>query len=234
MLSVLIVLVFFLFVTIESSALIARYSGWRIGSVSLGYSFHNAILSLNRFLGFLIGPLIGYRVDTGMRADELLELAACSLILAAIGTSAIYYFWGNINESFCQVLQKIKSDGYKIHSFSSIRFGALNCRLPLKGTFIGSFFYSSAITTGLFVSVSFVLNLVAIYNFDYRGSILQLTGAVSGVGSLLLNFYTNPHLAVSEETGKAEDGYYSVFLGKIFGIAVVSPLLIIFIWALFR
>ena len=227
-------LTFFLFVTIESSALIARYAGWRIGSVSLGYSFHNAILSLNRFLGFLIGPLIGYRVDTGISVDELLTLAAYSLALAAVGTSAVYFFWGNINESFCQVLRKIKSNGYRIHSFSSIRFGMPGARSPLRGEFIGSFFYSSAITTGLFVSVSFVLNLIAIYHFDYRGSILQLTGAVSGVGSLLLNFYTNPHLAVSEESGKAEDGYYSVFLGKIFGISIVSPALIISIWALFR
>lgn len=234
MLSAVIVVIFFLFVTIESSALIARYAGWRIGSVSLGYSFHNAILSLNRFLGFLIGPLIGFRVDTGVSAHELLEITACSLLLAAIGTLAVYLYWGKISESFCQVLEKIKTSGYKIHSFSTIRLGGGKMISPLKGKLVGPFFYSSIVTTGLFVSVPFVLNLVAIYHFNYRGSILQLTGAVSGVGSLLLNFYTNPHLAVSEESGSADDGYYSVFLGKICGIAVFSPALVMAVWLIFR
>lgn len=230
----LIVVIFFLFVTVESSALIARYAGWRIGSVSLGYSFHNAILSLNRFLGFLIGPLIGFRVDTGMTAPQLLHLTAWSLMLAALGTSAVYLLWGTVNASFCQVLTRIKQNGYRIHSFSAVRLAGARGISPLKGKFIAAFFYSSAVTTGLFVSVSFVLNLVAIFHFDYRGSILQLTGVVSGIGSLLLNFYTNPHLAVSEESGQAEDGYFSVFLGKIFGIAIVSPALIAAVWLVFH
>ncbi|WP_225784957.1 hypothetical protein [Xenophilus sp. Marseille-Q4582] len=230
----LIVVIFFLFVTVESSALIARYAGWRIGSVSLGYSFHNAILSLNRFLGFLIGPLIGFRVDTGMGAAQLLQLTAWSLVLAALGTSAVYLFWGAVNASFCQVLGKIRQNGYRVHSFSAMRWTGTPGISPLKGRFVASFFYSSAVTTGLFVSVSFVLNLVAIYHFDYRGSILQLTGVVSGIGSLLLNFYTNPHLAVSEESGNADDGYFSVFLGKILGIAVVSPALIATVWLIFH
>lgn len=230
----LIVVIFFLFVTVESSALIARYAGWRIGSVSLGYSFHNAILSLNRFLGFLIGPLIGFRVDTGMTAAQLLHLTAWSLMLAALGTSAVYLLWGTVNASFCQVLTRIKQNGYRIHSFSAVRLAGAPGISPLKGKFIAAFFYSSAVTTGLFVSVSFVLNLVAIFHFDYRGSILQLTGVVSGIGSLLLNFYTNPHLAVSEESGQAEDGYFSVFLGKIFGIAIVSPALIAAVWLVFH
>jgi len=233
-LNIVIVVVFFLFVTIESSALIARYAGWKIGSVSLGYSFHNAILSLNRFLGFLIGPLIGFRVDTGAAPRELLELTACGLLFAAVGTSLVYLYWGMISESFCQVLQKIKTDGYKLHSFSAISFEKGRGISPLKGRLIPSFFYSSAITTGLFVSVSFVLNLIAIYHFNYRGSILQLTGAVSGIGSLLLNFYTNPHLAVAEEAGYANDGYHSVFAGKIFGVAVISPLLVLIVWGVFR
>lgn len=230
----LIVLVFFLFVTVESSALIARYAGWRIASVSLGYSFHNAILSLNRFLGFLIGPLIGFRVDTGLSAAHLLQLTAWSLALAALGTSVVHLFWGTVSDSFCQVLLKIKQNGYRVHSFSSVRLASAPGLSPLKGRLIASFFYSSAITTGLFVSVSFVLNLVAIYHFDYRGTILQLTGVVSGIGSLLLNFYTNPHLAMSEESGSADDGYYSVFLGKIFGIAVVSPALVGTVWLVFH
>lgn len=233
MLNALIVLVFCLFVTIESSALIARYSGWKINSVSLGYSFHNAILALNRFLGFLIGPLIGYKVDIGMSPDELVKITVLSLIFAALGTSAVFLCWGGIQNSFGNVLLGIKENGYGVRSFSRLSFGRGRLYSPLKGAFNAGFFYSSAVTTGLFVSVSFVLNLVAIYNFNYRGSILQLTGVVSGLGSLLLNFYTNPHLAVSEDTGHADDGYFSVFTGKIFGIVVISPVLIALVWLIF-
>ena len=204
-----------------------------MGSISLGYSFHNAILSLNRFLGFLIGPLIGFRVDTGMRVTDLLVLASYSLTLATIGTIAVFMCWGKIHVAFSDVLKRIKNDGYRLRSFSHIKFQGGNFYSPLRGSLIKSFFFSSAITTGLFVSVSFVLNLAAIYNFNYRGSILQLTGVVSGIGSLLLNFYTNPHLAVAEESNRADDGYFSVFMGKIVGIAVVSPVLIAIIWLLF-
>jgi len=234
MLDWMIIVVFALFVTVESTAMIARYAGWSIGSVSLGYSLHNAILALNRFLGFLIGPLIGFKVDHGLQSSELINLALKALVLATVGTSLVYVMWGAIQQSFSSVLHQIRKSGYSIQSFMRFKLHQSNPFSPLRGSLLTSFFLSSAITTGLYVSVAFVLNLVAIYNFSYRGSILQLTGVVTGIGSILLNFYTNPHLAVSEEKGCADDGYFSVFAGKIVGMALVAPVLMTVVWLLFR
>ncbi len=225
-----IVVVFFIFVTIESTAIIARYSGYIAGQISMGYSIHNAILSANRFFGFMIAPLIGFNVDRGMAASELYYLALICFLIGGMGQVLVLLSWGRFVHWLSCLLKTVKKNGYNFQAFISypkVLRGTTHCSSTFTWSFKKRFVIPSAITTSLFISVSFILNLVAIHYFDYRATVLQMTGVVSGIGSLLLNFYTNPSLAVLEDDDNAHTAFRSIFIGKLLGIFLISPMAIV-------
>jgi len=75
----------------------------------------------------------------------------------------------------------------------------------------------------------FLLNIIAIKVPAYSSTILQMATVVSGFGNLVLNFYTMPLLAVEESNKDAveiEDTHKAIFIGKIIGMLLVSPLIL--------
>lgn len=221
------IVVFIFFVTIESSATVARYAGYKRGSIAIGNSLHNAILSLNRFLGFLVGPIIGFMSDTGANKYDLLILGLTCSCLGAISVYVTYWKWREIASYFGRIISHVKKNGYNLKVIYSLSpFGSSASEEKVKG-FNHSYFWASLVTMGLVMPVPFVLNILAIEFIQYKATIIQFTGAVSGLGSLLLNFYTNPRLAVEEDRGAADECYRSIYIGKIFGLLVFSPMLIL-------
>ncbi|WP_158272838.1 hypothetical protein [Limnohabitans sp. T6-5] len=225
------------FIYIESLAILARYAGQISHERAMGYTMHNAILALNRFLGFMIGPLVGYLIEIGYDKHKLFYVAMFCSILGGFATllNALYSKYSL--ERFIDILNKIKKDGYKVLSFfSCITQSSRNKlddmqKIQLKMADFNLTF-SVAITTSLYYGVSFYLGLIAYSNLNYRGTILQMTGVVTGVGSLLLNFYTFPKLTEFENKGNALNGYGSIYLGKIVGLIIIQPAFVLIAYKL--
>jgi hypothetical protein len=190
-------------------------------------SAHNAVLSANRFLGFMIGPLLGILVDRGENREIMFYLALVSCGAGSIALAINLVLWNHIGQKFVQLIIAIQQHGYKLRVFfkaekeikTDIALDKRNLDIRLL--------LASIIITGFTLPVPFVVNNLALGYEEYRSSILQLTGLVSGTGSLILNFYANPHLAVMEQNNSLGSAYYSLHLGKILGLSILSPALII-------
>lgn len=216
-----------LFVYVESMAMHARRCGIISGHIAMGYTLHNSILSLNRFIGFAIGPAIGFLVESGFDKYWLVNLAFVLSfsggLVTIISAKKNSFAYGHFNSIF----KHISDNGYHITSFfrahkrsslgrHEITLNMSNIRLV----------FSCGVTTALYYGVSLYLGIVAYSNIEYRATIFQLTGLVTGLGSLLLNFYTFPLLAVLEKSEKCDVGYSDVFIGKILGLLIFQPILI--------
>lgn len=217
--------VFISFVLVESVALIARNAGHECQAHPIGMSLHNAVLSLNRFLGFMVGPLLGFLIDNGVDRLSVFSLGIISCVIGSIGLIISMQLWGGVVQRFCIVIRSVKKNGYSIGGWFA---GAdPDKKMHLDKTLSNkNLFYASMIITGLTLPVPFIINTLALGYFEYRSSILQLTGLVSGVGSLLLNFYANPQLAILEQRKNVGGAYFSLHLGKICGLGFISPSLI--------
>lgn len=213
-----------LFVYVESMAMHARRCGIMSGHVAMGYTLHNSILSLNRFIGFAIGPAIGFLVESGFEKRWLVNLAlALSIsggLVTIISAKKNSFAYGHFNGIF----RHISDNGYHITSFFRVhkRCSMGEHGIALKMSNI-SLVFSCGVTTALYYGVSLYLGIVAYSNIEYRATIFQLTGLVTGLGSLLLNFYTFPMLAVLEKSENRDVAYSDVFIGKILGLLILQP-----------
>lgn len=226
LLQVTIVIIYVAFVTIESVALIARSAGHWSNAHPLGMSLHNAILAANRFLGFFIGPLLGYLIDNGKDRHLIFEIGIISSLVASFGLIWSLIYWGSIGSFFSGFIESVKINGFTRQAIArAVFFG--NKTTPLDRSALNiHLLVASVVITGFILPVPFVINLLAINNPEYKSSILQMTGLISGLGSIILNFYANPHLAVLEQRNVVGIAYYSLHVGKIIGLMVISPLLI--------
>lgn len=225
----LLIFIYIFYVSFESFGLLARNGGYLSSSMSIGLAIQNQILSLNRFVGFLIAPMIGFYVDSGMTANDVYRLGVIGNFFSALSLVFVYHKWGLITASFSGLSKSIINNGYSIRTIFRFFFSSkassdqehkklkINYRYLLAQTF----------TTGLAMPSLFVLNILAIKNPNYTSTLLQMTTAISGLGNLLLNFYTIPLLAVDESRqNDVYSAYKSIFLGKVIGVFLLSPIVI--------
>lgn len=222
-----ITIIFVLYCTSESFANVPRHAGSKIKQFPLGLMLSNQVYSLNRFNGFLIAPLLGLYVDKGGGEENLKIFALAGCVLSAILLAILLKLWPVLVRVFVNILVGIELHGYSIRAFKEliharggIAYGFANRRIDLL------ILFSQSLATSLAMPTAFILNLLAIRLPEYQATLVQSATVISGMGSLVLNFYIYPKVALSETRGEPDGIYYSIMLGKIFGTGVVSSCII--------
>jgi len=227
--SIILVAIFSTYCFFESMSALARYSGFKIGALSMGVALQNQLLSLNRFIGFLIAPMIGFYADTigsgiGIAAIGLTGslIGACSLLIG-------YWKWNAISSMFASIGQSFLNNGYGLKSLGQSFYGWVLVKSPSQLIFKRNYFWAQFVTTGFAMPAVFAVNIIALSYDEYSATVLQLSSVISGLGNLLLNFYTYPNLAVVEnvEPEEADGCYKSIYIGKIAGLGIMAPAVIL-------
>lgn len=223
----LIIFLYSFYVGVESLSLFARYGGYLSKSLSIGLSLQNQILSLNRLLGFLIAPFVGFYADSGGSSQSILLIGIWGSALGSFLLIFFYRRWGGLTAFFSTIAKAFLRDGYSLNSFIAGATGQKSQVRSTKGKLKYNYFLAQLLTTGLAMPAIFVLNVLAVNYPMYATTLVQSSAFVSGAGNLILNFYTIPLLAV-EEARVSEDVeaiYRSIYLGKIYGMSIVCPLI---------
>lgn len=219
-------IIYIIYVSIESFGLIARYSGYHTGKVPIGLSLQNQVYSLNRLIGFFIAPMTGLVVDLGGTDSEIFILGMFGTFFGGIGLVFIFTQWSKLSGMFSCIINNISINGYSIRQLTKTNFKKIDGDIKFKLKF--NYFIAQVLTTGLAMPSVFVLNILAIKNPEFKATLLQMATLISGIGNLILNFYTMPLLAVSESNKKEETKciYMSIFWGKVTGMLLLAPIII--------
>lgn len=222
-----ITILFILYCSSESIANVARHAGSKTKQFPLGLMLSNQVYSLNRLNGFLIAPLLGLYVDKGGGEQELKAFALAGCIFSGIFLTVLLRLWPFLLRVCVNLLWGMAQHGFSIGAFrgllsvsDEIVYGFSNKRKDLL------ILFGQSVTTSLAMPTAFILNLLAIRLPEYQATLVQSATVISGVGNLVLNFYIFPRIALSETRGEPDSIYYSIMLGKIFGIGVLSTCII--------
>ena len=221
-----IIIIYSVYVAAESLSVCARYGGFLSKSMSVGLSIQNQILSLNRFLGFLIAPFVGFYADSGGSEQEIFYIGLFGSMSGGLALAFLYSRWDSLGTFFSKIVISFVSEGYNFRSLlRGAKFEKRQAKL-VQGRIIPNYFIAQLVTTGLAMPAIFVLNIFALKHPEYASTLLQSSAVVSGLGNLVLNFYTIPLLSVEEARGTKDiEGIYrSIFLGKFFGMTIICPL----------
>lgn len=220
--------IYVFYVAFESLGSIARFGGFKVGYISVGLSLQNQILSINRLLGFMIAPMVGFFADKGGTITEIFFIGTIGSLVGGVSLLVVYFNWSYFSGLFSAISSSLVENGYSLKSFfvASER-EYVDKKRPLSKIKL-NFFFAQMFTTGLAMPSVFLLNIIAIKVPAYAATFLQMTTVISGVGNLILNFYTAPLLSVEESTKErhdVEDTHKSIFLGKIMGMLILSPIM---------
>lgn len=223
--------IYVFYVAFESLGSLARFGGFKVGFISVGVSLQNQILSLNRLLGFLIAPMVGFYADKGGTSQEIFFIGFSGSLVGGLALVVVYFRWVFFANCFAKISNSLVVNGYSLRSFLLVPEGFSKVKRSKLQRIKLNFLLAQAFTTGLAMPSVFLLNIMAIKVPAYSSTFLQMTTVVSGVGNLVLNFYTAPLLSVEEsregEQG-IEDTHKSIFLGKVIGMLVISPIIMCF------
>jgi hypothetical protein len=224
-----IVFIYSFYVAAESLSIFARYGGFVSKSMSVGLSLQNQILSLNRLLGFLIAPFVGFYADSGGTAQEIFFIGLAGSAFGGFLLIFLYRWWGSLGAFFSNIAISFVREGYNLNA---LILGATSKKRqirPVHGKLKFNYFFAQLLTTGLAMPAIFVLNFIAVNYPVYASTLVQMGAVVSGVGNLILNFYTIPLLSVEEsrDSENIEEIYRSIYLGKIFGMLLICPLFMV-------
>lgn len=222
-------LVYVFYVSFESLASLARFGGFEVGYMSVGVSLQNQILSANRLLGFMIAPMIGFYADTGGTSEEIFWIGLVGGLVSGVALIVVYLNWSGLSQVFARITCSLVRHGYGIRAFWLSLRDPYSRTVRIRGKIKKKFLFAQLFTTGLAMPSVFLLNIIAIKIPGYSSTLLQMATVISGVGNLVLNFYTMPLLAVEESKKGAEeieDTHKSIFIGKIIGMLIFSPIIL--------
>jgi|TARA_R100000049_G_scaffold2593_2_gene5754 hypothetical protein len=221
---------FIIYASSESLANIARHAGSKTKHYSLGLMLSNQVYSVNRINGFLIAPLLGLYVDSG-GGEELLKLyAMIGCVASAVLLSGVFRVWPFLLRLGANLLSGIERNGFSFESVKGIisggREGLYDFASKDRDLIV---IFAQGLITSLAMPTAFILNILAIRYPAYQATLVQSATVISGAGNLLLNFYIVPKLALAETRGTPDGLYFSIMVGKIFGIGVMATCLILII-----
>lgn len=227
-LGLILILIFSSYTFFESLSVLARHSGFKIGALSMGVAIQNQVLSLNRFIGFLIAPMVGYYADTNGDTAGIASIGIIGSLVGAILLVFGYLSWIKITEFFASIGQSFLDNGYGIASIKKAFTNKVSIEFADRQSLKPNYFLAQLVTTGFAMPAVFAINIIALNHGSYSATILQLSSVISGLGNLVLNFYTYPLLAVAEnaDPGEADSCYRSIYIGKVVGLGAIAPAVI--------
>lgn len=212
----------------DQIGIIARASGCEANLISYGITLHNQIMSINRFGGFLLGPILGLLIIESKSTFSLLVAGFLGSFFGSLSLIVINYHKNWFVSKFVFSMTNAEKNGYKfikiVKDFSNRKIRGIKLHKNKKNRvliFMSMYIYT---LTGL----SFLLiNLLAVMWPAYSPVILQLTSLVSGLGNLIYNFKLMPKLS-DLDVQKRNGGHYSdVLLGKMYSQFIVTLFLFI-------
>lgn len=213
--------------TLELIASHARFAGKILGKNATGYSVQNATFTLTRFLNILLMPILGYLIDVGVNVQDYLLMVTTSLFGAGVMGGVVFYFRRNI---VCYYINVIKLFNSGKGLLSSI-FNAFNRNKKIEETFFTykiqpRFFILGLLIYTLYSIGVFSSYLAALKYPDYRLSISQMSGVVNALATILLTIKLDPMLSrVFDAPNSDGSEFFSILLGRIFGVLFLSPTL---------
>lgn len=192
-LSYLVILKFLIGLMLGLAAFVETFGAWArvIGSANrssaVGYSTHVRFGTVARFFILLAAPLLGFLVDRGASASDILEAG----ILASFTFMMLCWFLLS-NTAFRLVLAiffKVNPKLTKVNVIAPTSLRDTNTDLPVFYGAMASFFIS-------FIGI-IAINLVASIFFEHRAMIVQMSALISMTGTLLHVFVVDPRLAHS-------------------------------------
>lgn len=228
---------------IEYSSFFSRIAGIKTNKRLSGYSIQQAAFVFTRFFFIALMPAIGFIIDKGtakanyllmVHAALLTATAACLLSVAISGKIIIFNtkILNSLNPQgnlFNAIISSIKERSPTTTQSHSILRELKKIKNNKRCTSIA--LASCAVFTCYSIGV-FVAFYAALNFYEYRSSISQLSGIVNGLATVLLTFFVEPEIskAIDNEDDLAESLVYSILLGRLLGIALLSQIIIMLLW----
>lgn len=220
---------------IEVMSFIARISGVKENKRSLAYSLQNAIFMLTRFFTLALMPLLGFLIDQGINKNYYLIMVLSSLLGGALLASLAYILKEKNICVFSKVINNISNGSSvfkEILSFPIYFFKDKNPGKKIKVKYYKDIFLSSAIVFSIYSLSVFMVFYIALFFPDYRTMISQLSGVTNALATVLLTFFIEPKISRTIDnninTKSSVDMLFSLILGRVFGVGVISSIFILF------
>lgn len=215
---VIVSILFALAILFETLGVWFRLSGSLTKSASLGYSTHVRVATLGRFFILLAAPMMGYMIDTGIRASSFSLIGCLSMIFVLLSLLKFYNIrnFSYLFSAYDFMNNKKSSDGVILFNPKYI-----------KQSFSHSFIAGSCFSFILTASGVLVVNYLGTIYTDNRAMIVQMSALVTMAGTLVHSFYIDPRL--SHACDESADHAYSVIRDFLFG-RLVGAVMLVFIF----
>lgn len=222
---------------IEISSFLARYSGILIGKKTLAYALQNAVFMLTRFFTMALLPLLGLLIDIGVDKKHYLWMVSAAFAFSGVFGIVAIFFSQNIVNGFVKVLQQVELGRGLLLSLLKLpiyilrkdKVGLITSKPSLQYLLNSRIFWMSSLVFAIYALSVFMVFLVSLSFPEYRASISQLSGVTNALATVLLTFIIEPKisLAIDKDDDEALDMIFSLIIGRIFGVTVLSQLLVI-------
>lgn len=239
----------------SSVAYAVRIAGFREKRLAISFSLATTLLLISRLANLVQAPFLGLMVDEviisgghSWHMDMLESQFRLVIVFSAIGSllgfilvpTFITVFRRVIvlfseKRSMLKVLLLGMSVKGVIFFFSSIRFPKLSSfqRISLRNLPLG-FLLLNVLVTGVFTVGVLSTLLAGAYWPEYRTTILQLSGIINGIGTILFTLFVDPQCSrILDEglVGRYTDDdvcsmVYYLLLGKLLGTLILAQLLL--------
>ncbi|NAR82143.1 DUF2837 family protein [Acinetobacter haemolyticus] len=220
---------------IEVLSFMARIAGVKENKKSLAYSLQNAIFMLTRFFMMALLPVLGLLIDKGVSKGTYIFMVFCALLGASFFSFIVFLLRDKVIGAFSIIINNIakgRSIFKEIILFPYYFFKPIESsqRLKHKVVINTSIFISSSIVFCIYSLSVFMVFFIALFFPEYRTMISQLSGVTNAFATVLLTFIIEPNISrsidLNENTEQSENLLLSLVLGRIFGVGVISQLII--------
>lgn len=238
----LIILCFGIIHFLEYSSFLSRIAGVVSGAKVTSYTIQQTAFVMTRFFFVAMMPLIGFIVDSKIESDKYLIMIHLSLLLASFSYVLVIIFSKNIINYFYSVINRYQSGksvfnaiilGFFYKNKEYIDYSVVGViSFILKDKECRNLVFGSAIVFCCYSIGVFVSFFAALYFFEFRSSIGQLSGVINALATVLLTFYIEPKVsnAIDKNDFNAKEKICSLLVGRFFGVAILSQLIIFSLW----
>ncbi len=220
----------------ELNAIVARLTGFKFGSVMIGYSLQQSVYMVTRLLLMIMLPMIGFLLDTGISKDEFSIMAHLSLLFASIMGAICFFSSGMTIGYFRCVIERYRKGGNFIRAllngFNSSRFEKNSIKLLLPSKFDYKMFIISNSVYTLYSTGMFLTFYFALIHEDNRTMISQMSGIVNALGAVIITFVIEPAISkmIDEKNSDAHSMIASLFWGRIVAVSITGQILLVFVF----
>lgn len=205
---------------LEFSSYYCRVAGLETGAKVLSYSYQQMFFVGTRFFFIALMPLIGFVIDTKISIETYVVMLHFCMFLAGLAYIISYLLRKKI---IYIVKKKLNGNVTSDTEFNPVTLSRvfINKKLITLSSIV---FCCYAL--GVFLAFYYALTF-----YEFRATISQLSGVVNGLATVLLTFIVEPILArqIDKDNPDAINMIFSLLLGRFFGVAILSHLIILLV-----